>query len=97
MAHLPPKGKPEEEPFGHVSKGQRFETWGIRANPAHRWYYKRHMDLDDVLLIKIFDSKKDGRARYTPHTSFTSEEDHGDPRNSIEIRCFVFWEDQTLE
>jgi len=55
------------------------------------------MTPDDALLLKIYDSKKDGRARSAPHTSFKSEEDYGEPRHSIEIRCFVFWEDQTAE
>ena len=77
--------------------GRSFETWGIRANPAHRWYYKSRMAPDEALLLKIFDSKKDGRARRAPHTAFTSPEDYGETRKSAEIRCFVFWEDQSLE
>ncbi len=94
MAHLPPK---DSKTYENVSLGENFELWSIRANPAHRWYYKSHMTPDEALLLKIFDSKKDGRARRVPHTSFQSEEDYGEPRNSIEIRCFVFWEDQSVE
>ncbi|KAJ9606318.1 hypothetical protein H2200_009279 [Cladophialophora chaetospira] len=94
VAHLPP---PETNTYENVSLGKNFETWHVRANPAHRWYYKSHMKPDEALLLKIFDSKKDGRARRAPHTAFQSEEDYGEPRNSVEIRCFVFWEDQSLE
>jgi hypothetical protein len=93
-AFLPP---PKSDTFENVSKGKSFETWAIRPNDAHRWYYKKGMKPEDAILLKIFDSKKDGRARRSPHTSFTSEEDYGEPRNSTEIRCFVFWEDQSLE
>lgn len=94
-AFLPP---PESGTFENVSLGREFETWAVRANPAsHKWYFKSEMTPDEALLLKIFDSKKDGRSRRVPHTSFQSELDHGDARHSVEIRCFVFWEDETLE
>jgi hypothetical protein len=93
-ANLPP---PETSTFENVSLGRTFETWGVKANPAHKWYYKSGMTPDEALLLKIFDSKKDGRARRVPHTSFQCDEDYGEPRHSVEIRCFVFWEDQSLE
>ena len=80
-----------------VTKGKRFELWGVMPNEAHRWYYKSQMQPNETLLIKIFDSKCDGRARRTPHTAFQTPQDDGEARNSIEIRCFVFWEDQSLE
>lgn len=88
---------PQDSDAKRVSKGDNFETWHLKSNPAHRWYYLSGMKPDEALLIKIFDSKKDGRARRTPHTSFTSDKDHGPPRESIEIRSFVFWEDQSVE
>ena len=94
LAKLPP---PEPDSTQNVTLGREFETWGVRHNPEHRWYYKSGMEPDEALLLKIFDSKKDGRARRTPHTSFQGPEDTGPPRNSCEIRCFVFWEDQSLE
>ncbi|OAP55149.1 hypothetical protein AYL99_10849 [Fonsecaea erecta] len=80
-----------------VSTGRHFETWSVKVNPAHRWYYKSHMTPQDVLLLKIFDSKKDGRARRVPHSSFYSDEDYGDSRNSVEVRCLVFWENESRE
>jgi len=94
-AILPPR--PVEATQEGFDKGKEFETWHVKADPAHRWYYKSQMTPDEALLLKIFDSKMDGRAKRAPHTSFQTEEDHGEPRNSVEVRCFVFWEDQSLE
>ena len=83
--------------FKKVSKGEGFEIWNIAANPAHRWYYASEMTPDETLFIKCFDSKKDGRARRSPHSAFRSKTDSGPPRQSIEVRCLVFWEDQEVE
>ncbi|KIX93997.1 uncharacterized protein Z520_10334 [Fonsecaea multimorphosa CBS 102226] len=94
IAHSPP---PLPGSVQGGSMGKHFETWSVKANPAHRWYYKSRMTPQDVLLLKIFDSKRDGRARRVPHTSFYSDEDCGDSRTSIEIRCLVFWENESLE
>ena len=52
---------------------------------------------DDGIIRKMYDSKKDGRARFTPHSAFSTDNDYGPPRKSIEVRCFVFWEDQHPE
>jgi hypothetical protein len=51
-----------------------------------------------VILIKCFDSKKDGRARRVPHTAFhiPGTED-AESRESIEVRALVFHENDTLE
>ena len=74
------------------------ELWNVVAPDErasqHRWYYCSKLRPDEALLIKQFDSKKEGVARRTPHTSFVSEEDQGPPRQSVETRCLVFWEDQ---
>jgi hypothetical protein len=38
-------------------KGQRIqESWAVKANPDHRWYYKRGMGTEDVVCFKCFDS-----------------------------------------
>ena len=62
-------------------------------NPHHRWYYFPAMSMDEALLIKTFDSRTEGVARFTLHTAF---EDPGAPahapaRESIETRCLVFF------
>lgn len=68
------------------------ETYNVRFNPAHRWYYVPRLRTDEALLIKCYDSKEDGRARFVPHTAFTDPTAPADapPRESIELRTFVF-------
>ena len=46
-----------------------------------------------MILLKCYDSKEDGRARFTAHSAFedpTSAPDAA-PRESIEVRALVFW------
>ena len=62
-------------------------------SPGQRWYYFPGMTVDEALLIKTFDSRTDGRARFTIHTAF---EDPTAPagapsRESMETRCFAFF------
>ena len=49
------------------------------------------MTPEEVLLIKGWDSRDDGRARYTPHGAFNVPETRDDapPRESIEVRSLV--------
>lgn len=71
--------------------------WAVKPprDPArHKWYYASRMTPDEALLFKMFDSRNDGRARRVPHTSFPSALDQGPPRESVELRAFVFWEDE---
>lgn len=51
------------------------------------------MQPDEVLLLKCYDSRTDGRARFMPHTGFQNPACPRDfvPRESIEARTlFVF-------
>ena len=68
------------------------ETYSVTYNPAHEWYYVPEMRRDQALLLKIADTKTDGRARFMPHTSFTDPTTPPDafPRESIELRTLVF-------
>ena len=65
----------------------------------HQWYYKDRLTPDEVILIKCFDSKIDGRARRVPHSAFVDPEAREDEetRESIEVRALVFHEDQSHE
>ena len=51
------------------------------------------MRRDEALLIKGYDSRHDGRARFTPHTAF--QDPHtlpgAPPRESIEVRTLAFF------
>ena len=68
------------------------ETYGVKYNPAHHWFYVPEMRTDDVLLLKCYDSELDGRARFLPHTAFIDPTTPPDapPRESIELRTLVF-------
>jgi hypothetical protein len=68
------------------------ETYSVKFNPAHRWYYAPEMRSDEVLLLKIADTRTDVAARFMPHTSFADPTTPPDalPRESIELRSLVF-------
>lgn len=68
------------------------ETYSVKYNPNHRWYYVPQMRRDEALLLKCCDSLDDGRARFMPHTGFTDPTTPADapPRESIELRSLVF-------
>jgi hypothetical protein len=69
------------------------QTYRIRYSPAHRWFYFPEMRRDEALVFKVYDSAKDGRARFTPHTSFEdpSTPPGAPPRQSIEARALAFF------
>jgi hypothetical protein len=69
------------------------QTSAITYNPAHRWYWFPHMRPDEALVFKVYDSLKDGRARFTAHTAFEdpTTPPHARPRESIEIRTLAFF------
>ena len=75
-----------------VYKDRVGETYSVTYNPAHTWYYAPELRREEALLLKIMDSKTDGRARFMPHTSFTDPTTPADafPRESIELRTLVF-------
>ncbi|NWA05832.1 CmcJ/NvfI family oxidoreductase [Pseudomonas gingeri] len=70
------------------------ETFSVRANPAHRWYYYPHLQPDEALLLKIHDSRRDV-ARLSAHTAFDDPTTPADapPRRSIEVRTLVFFDE----
>ncbi len=72
------------------------ETYRFKHNPNHRWFYFPHMERNEVILLKCFDSAEDGRARFTAHSSF--EDPTTSPgaaaRESIEVRALIFWPEQ---
>jgi len=79
----------------------RGETLGVAANEKHKFYYMKDMTPDEVMLLKCFDSRGDGMpegvkglAVRTPHTAFVDPNTAKDApgRQSIEVRCLVFYE-----
>jgi hypothetical protein len=83
----------------HVSErrypGRVGQTYRVSYNPAHEWYYFPQMRRDEALVFKVYDSKKDGRARFVAHTSFDNPLATADapPRRSIEIRTLAFFDE----
>jgi hypothetical protein len=69
------------------------QTYQIAHNVKHRWYYFPFMSRDEALIFKVFDSAKDGRARFTAHSAFTDPTSpaHAIPRESIEMRTIAFF------
>lgn len=67
------------------------QIYSIRHNPAHRWFFVSDMQPDEVLLLKCFDSRQDGRARFMPHTGFRNPACPPAfiPRESIEARTLA--------
>jgi len=69
------------------------QTYAITHNPAHQWYWFPQMRREEALVFKVYDSLKDGRARWTAHTAFDdpTAPPNARPRESIEIRTLAFF------
>src|ERR1700719_4021888 len=69
------------------------QTYAITYNPAHAWYWFPRMQRNEALVFKVFDSAKDGRARWSAHTAFDdpTSPPRARPRESIEIRTLAFF------
>jgi hypothetical protein len=63
-------------------------------NADHRWFYFPKMTRDEVILIKCYDSMKDGRARFSLHAAFDDPTSPANarPRQSIEARALAFFD-----
>ncbi len=70
------------------------EIHRTRYNPNHRWLYFPRMEEDEVILLKCFDTERDGRARWTAHAAFDDPSSPPDaaPRQSIETRTIAFYD-----
>ena len=70
------------------------QTYAITYNPEHRWYWLPLMRRDEALVFKVYDSSKDGRARWSAHTAFDDPTSPANarPRESIEIRTLAFFD-----
>ncbi|OTB05752.1 hypothetical protein M426DRAFT_56323 [Hypoxylon sp. CI-4A] len=79
----------------------RGETLSVAPSDAHKYYYQKDMTTDEVILLKCYDSfgqgeprGKEGIAVRTPHTAFSDPNTPKDapPRQSIEVRCLIYYE-----
>jgi hypothetical protein len=73
--------------------GRIGQTYAIKFNPKHQWYWFPRMRREEAYVFKVFDSEKDGRARWTAHTAFAdpTSPPNAQPRESIEIRTMAFF------
>jgi hypothetical protein len=69
------------------------QTYRLKYNPKHRWFYFPEMRREEALVFKVYDSEEDGRARFTPHTSFDDpmSPPNAPSRQSIEVRALAFF------
>ncbi len=80
-------------PVKREGKERMGELQLMLYDSSHRWCYFPQMTYSEALLFKTFDSRTDGRTRFTAHTSIDdpTARDDAPPRESIETRCFVFY------
>jgi hypothetical protein len=73
--------------------GRVGQTYRLKYNSNHHWFYFPEMRRDEALVFKVYDSEKNGRARFTPHTSFDDPNSppNAPARQSIEVRAFAFF------
>jgi hypothetical protein len=69
------------------------QTYSISYNPAHQWFWFPLQRREEAIVFKVYDSLKDGRARWSAHTAFDDPTSPPDarPRESIEIRTLAFF------
>ncbi len=67
------------------------EIYQVAHSPGQRWYYFSGIAGDEVVLLKCFDSARDGRARWTAHGAFDNPTAPADApaRESIEVRTVL--------
>ncbi|MEX0694006.1 MAG: CmcJ/NvfI family oxidoreductase [Rhodospirillales bacterium] len=65
--------------------------YSVAHQDGQRWFYFPEMTRSEAIMIKGYDSLKDGRARFTPHSAFEHPDTPADapPRRSIEVRTFA--------
>jgi len=69
------------------------EIYHITFDPDHQWFYFPHMQRNEALVFKTYDSAKDGRARWTGHAAFDdpTSPPNAQDRESIEVRTLAFF------
>ncbi|MCJ1467360.1 hypothetical protein MMC07_005984 [Pseudocyphellaria aurata] len=76
----------------HVRRQYSGSTMYLMHNPGQKFYYMCKQSKSEVLIFKNFDSRFDVEAKYAPHASFHHPHAtiNTPPRESIEVRAFVF-------
>ena len=66
------------------------QTYAIPYNPEHNWFCFPPMRRDEAILFKVYDSLKDGRARWTAHGVRRSDSAANARRARHRIRTLAF-------
>lgn len=76
---------------------RRGQTYAVRHDPAHRWYYFAGQTRDEVTVFVHYDSARalDAVTGASPHTAFEHPQTPAGatPRQSIEMRALAWYED----
>ena len=74
-------------------EGRTGEVYSVSHQPSHRWYYFSDMQRNEAMLLKCYDSKTDGTARFTAHSAFENPATppNAAPRESIEARTIALF------
>ncbi|KAK4446913.1 hypothetical protein QBC34DRAFT_144192 [Podospora aff. communis PSN243] len=66
------------------------EAYEVRYNPSHRWFYKKGMVQEDVIVFKLFDNLV-SEATVCPHSAFVdpAASPTSSRRSSIEVKIIV--------
>jgi hypothetical protein len=69
------------------------QTYSISYNANHQWFWFPLQRREEAIVFKVYDSLKDGRARWSAHTAFDdpTKPPNARPRESIEIRTLAFF------
>lgn len=80
-------------PSALVYRDRTGETYAVRHNADHRWFYAPGMAGNEAWMFKCFDSDRANPARFAPHTAFDDPTAPADrrPRESIELRTLVLF------
>ena len=78
----------------HYPDGRIGGIYYLVHNPNQQWSYFPHMEREEVVLLKCYDSNTDGTARWTAHGTFDDPNSgpNAIPRESIEIRTLLFFD-----
>lgn len=70
------------------------EVFNATFSPSHQWFYFPEMRTNEAVLIKCYDTREDGTARWSLHSAFEDPTTPPDapPRESIELRAVVFFD-----
>jgi hypothetical protein len=76
-----------------IYQDRKGQTYACAYNPKHHWYWFPRMRREEALVFKVYDSQKEGVARWTAHTAFEdpTSPPNARPRESIEIRTLAFF------